>query len=540
VLFRSQTASVIGTEIPLPLLEAIAELPEEALHRGLTHLQVAEFLYETHLFPERLYTFKHALTHEVAYGSLLQERRRALHARIVEAIEGLTGTQVAEQVERLAHHTLRGEVWDKALVYCRQAGEKALAQSAYDEAVGSFEKALSTLPHLPETCDIREQAIDLRLALRTALQPSGDLERILAYLREAEALAEALNDPRRLAQVSVFLILHFQYRGAYDQSITVARRALTLATASSDVGLQALAHLYLGGTYIVQGDYRQAIDYVEQTLTLLDGARRLDLLGQVSLPAVQAHGMLAWCHAELGTFAEGREFATEGLRIAETTAHPASLTWASYASGLFALRQGDIPRALALLERAVASWQGLGRSAIFSAIAAALGAAYTLDGRVADAVALLIPAMEQSITTGRVPFETLRRLSLGETLLLAGRLDEAHALAEHTLAHAREYHERSHEAYALHLLGNVAARRALPESASAEPHYHQALATAEELGMRPLQAHCHLALGTLYIQTGGLELARAELTTAIALYRAMDMTFWLPQAEAALTRVEGQ
>ena len=145
-----QTAAVIGTEVSLPLLQAIAELPEETLHRGLAHLQAAEFLYETRLFPEREYTFKHALTHEVAYGSLLQERRQALHARIVEALEGLMGTGVAEQVERLAHHALRGEVWDKALAYCRQAGEKAMARSAYREAVGYFEQALSALPHLPE------------------------------------------------------------------------------------------------------------------------------------------------------------------------------------------------------------------------------------------------------------------------------------------------------------------------------------------------------------------------------------------------------
>jgi predicted ATPase len=117
-----QTAAVIGTEVPLRLLQAIAEVPEAVLHAGFTHLQAAEFLYETRLFPEREYTFKHALTHEVAYGSLVQERRRMLHARIVAALEALGGDRVAEQVDRLAHHALRGEVWDRALAYCRQAG----------------------------------------------------------------------------------------------------------------------------------------------------------------------------------------------------------------------------------------------------------------------------------------------------------------------------------------------------------------------------------------------------------------------------------
>jgi class 3 adenylate cyclase len=166
-----QTAAVIGTEVPLPLLQAIAELSEETLQRGLTYLQAAEFLYETHLFPDLIFTFKHALTHEVAYGSLLLERRLALHARIVEVLEVFAGDRVAEQVERLAHHALRGEVWDKALAYGRQAGEKALARSAHREAVGFFEQALSTLDHLPDTHNSREQAIDLRLALRSALSP---------------------------------------------------------------------------------------------------------------------------------------------------------------------------------------------------------------------------------------------------------------------------------------------------------------------------------------------------------------------------------
>ena len=175
-----QTAAVIGPEVPLALIEAIAEVPEGPLRLGLTHLQAAEFLYETRLFPEHEYTFKHALTQQVAYETLLQERRRPLHARIVEALEAFAGDRVAEQAERLAHHALRGEVWEKALAYCRQAGEKALTRSAYREAVGSFEQALSALPHLPETRATREQAIDLRLALRSALLPSGDSGRILA------------------------------------------------------------------------------------------------------------------------------------------------------------------------------------------------------------------------------------------------------------------------------------------------------------------------------------------------------------------------
>jgi class 3 adenylate cyclase len=136
-----QIASVVGKDVPFTLLQAAADLQDESLRRGLDRLQAAEFLHETGLFPDLEYSFTHSLTHEVAYSSLLEERRRMLHARIVEALEALAGERAAEQVERLAHHALRGEAWAKALAYCRQAGEKAVGRSAYREAVGYFEQA---------------------------------------------------------------------------------------------------------------------------------------------------------------------------------------------------------------------------------------------------------------------------------------------------------------------------------------------------------------------------------------------------------------
>jgi class 3 adenylate cyclase/tetratricopeptide (TPR) repeat protein len=535
-----QTAAVIGTEVPLPLLEAIAELPADTLHRGLTHLQVAEFLYETRLFPEREYTFKHALTHEVAYSSLLLERRRVLHARIVEALEAFAGDRVAEEVERLAHHAVRGEAWAKALAYCRQAGEKTLARSAHRQAVGYFDQALSALLHLPETRDTITLAIDLRLALRTALRPLGDFGRILTYLHEAEALAVALDDPRRLAQVSLFLAVHFRLMGAYDQAIAAAQRALVLAMAGGEVVLHAPANQYLGFAYQHQGDYRRAIDCLGQTVASIEGAQRRERFGQVFLPAVQSRVQLVWCHAELGMFAEGRVLGDEGLRIAEAVAHPASLMFASWGIGLLALRQGELSRAVPPLERAVSLCQDTDLPVWFPWMAAALGTAYTLDGRVADAVPLLTQATEQSIATEMIAFQAPCDLSLGEAQLLAGRLEEAHALAERALAHAREHQERGNQTYALRLLGDIAAHRTPPDVDAAATHYQQALALAEELGMRPLVAHCHLGLGRLYGQTGRGAQARAALSAAIDLYRAMDMTFWLPQAEASLAQVEGE
>ena len=196
-----QTAAVIGSEVPVPLLQAVTDVAADALPHLLGRLQGAELLYETSLVPVPVYTFKHVLTQEVAYGSLLQEQRRALHARIVEALEALAGDRLAEQVERLAYHALRGEVWDKAVTYCQQAGARALDHGAFHEALAYFDQALQALAHLPDHRDTRGLAIELRLAVDRPLFALGEYGRSLALLGEAEALARALDDRARLGRV---------------------------------------------------------------------------------------------------------------------------------------------------------------------------------------------------------------------------------------------------------------------------------------------------------------------------------------------------
>jgi tetratricopeptide (TPR) repeat protein len=173
-------------------------------------------------------------------------------------------------------------------------------------------------------------------------------------------------------------------------------------------------------------------------------------------------------------------------------------------------------------------------------MAAPLGVAYALSGRVADAVALLTHALEQSKGIELFIDAQLCRLSLGAAQLRAGQQEEAQALAEGVLTLTRTHQECGNEAYALHLLGDITARRDTPDTDLAEAHYQQALIMAKELGMRPLQAHCHRGLGMLYAMTGQREQARAELSTAIEMYRDMEMTFWLPQTEAALAQVKAQ
>jgi class 3 adenylate cyclase/tetratricopeptide (TPR) repeat protein len=536
-----QTAAVIGTEVPWPLLQAIADTSEEALYRSLAQLQAAEFLYETSLFPERAYTFKHALTHEVAYGSLLHERRRVLHTRIVEALEVLAGDRRDDQVERLAQHALRGEVWDKALVYGRQAGDKARTRSAYREAVGCYEQALVAFEHLPDSRAVTEQAIDLRLGLQSALNALGETpERMLDHLRRAETPAETLGDHLRLGQVYAAMSSNYWRAGDVDRTIVYGQRTLALAATLGHVGLQALAHLSLGWGYYDAGDYPQAIESLERNVAILQGDLLYEHFGANNIVVATSRSWLSFCHAECGAFTEGLAMAEEGLRLAETVHSPVSLIDVCLGMSTLYLRQGDVQRAIPVLERAMSLCQDWHSPLFVPQLTAALGVAYALDGRVTAGLALIEHEVEQQVARPRSRRLALVVAWLSEVYLLAGRLAEAHTRAVQALDLARQYKQRGTQAWALWLLGESTARQAYTEGEPAVSHYRQALTLAEELGMRPLQAHCHHGLGTLYAATGQREQACTELAAAIALYRAMEMTFWLPQTEAVLAQVEGR
>jgi tetratricopeptide (TPR) repeat protein len=534
-----QTAAVIGNEVSLPLLQSIADLPEEALHRGLTHLQAAEFLYETCLFPVQEYTFKHALTHEVSYGSLLQERRQSLHAHIVKALERLSADLLAEQVERLAHHAFRGAVWEKAVVYCREAGAKAMVHSAHHQAVTYWEQALEALKHLPSTRDLCEQAIDLRFSLRNALNFLGDYDRCFTYLREAEALAEGLGDQRRLGLVYRNLANYFDNTGHPDLAIEYGQRALTLATTLDDFALGVLTRYILGVVYYQVGDYHRAIDLFTWNATALQGSLRRERLLASGLPASSASAFLAVCLSEVGAFGEGSAYGDDAVQLAEDDQRPITLIRASFGVGYLCVRQGDFHHAIPVLERGLACCQAGEVPMWLPTIATTLGTAYARTGRMADALPLLEDAVEQFISMRLLGLRGYPMVALSEAYLLADRLEDAATLAQETLAYVRNHKKRGFEAYTLRLLGDIASRREPLESDPAEDYYRQSLALTEELGMRPLQAHCHLGLGKLAAKSGRRDEARAELSAAIELYRAMDMTFWLPEAERALAEVDG-
>jgi tetratricopeptide (TPR) repeat protein len=530
-----QAAAVIGKDVPFALLLAIAELPEQDLRGGLAHLQAAEFLYEARLFPDLEYTFKHALTHEVTYGGLLQDRRRDLHARIVDAIETLHRDRLGEQVERLAHHALRGEVRQKAVDYLRQAGGKAAARSALPEARGWFEQALGVLEALPENPSTLEQGFDIRLELRPALVLLGEVRRALERLLEAEALAERLNDDRRRGRVSAVLTNAHAHLDELDEALVTGTRALEIAGRLGELRLRIQTTVYLEQVHCYRGDYERVVELATANLAALAADLVNEYLGMAVPPSVYNRHWLLLSLAELGRFAEAAQYEAEALRLAQATQHAYPVGEVHLASGWLHLRKGDWTKARSLFEHAMAMFRMGNTALLFPSAVAASAWVLAQVGEASEALTRLREGeqlLERQRAGGFVGFHGEAYHSLGRAGLLLGRLDEARSLGDRAVKYSAS--RLGSAAYALHLLGDIATHPDRFNAETGEAHYRQALALAEPRGMRPLVAHCHLGLGKLSRRTGKQQDAQAHLTTATTMYREMDMRFWLEQAEAEM------
>jgi class 3 adenylate cyclase/tetratricopeptide (TPR) repeat protein len=522
-----QTAAVIGKDVPFALLRAIAEDADEPLRRGLAALQAAEFIHETQLFPDREYSFKHALTHDITFGTILHDRRRATDRKIVDAIESLYPDRLPEYAERLAHHAFRGEVWLKAAAYSRQAGLKAMGRSALREAATWLQQALFAFSHLGDAQDVRSQALDIRFSLRTVLLQLGHHQSAIENLLGAVALAEALDDQPRLARAHAFLTTSYVFAGDYSHALESGHRVMALDQASRDPILPMEMEYRFGQVYYGIGDYERAAEMLRRSLNSLP----IDTSRMTAFnPFVFWRVYLALCLVELGDFDEGLRLLEEALPAGRASQQPFDLVGVHWGLGSLQIRRGH--QAQSLLERSFELCKTKSLHLLTPIIGSLLGLAYCRSGLFADGLALL----NESSTAGEgiFPFSSQVAANLSEGYLLVYRLTEARDAVERALAVARGHAEKGHEAWALRLLADICSHSRPAQIETAAAYYQDALAIAPDLGMRPLVAHCHLGLGKLYQRTGRRDQAQEHLTIAKTMYREMDMRFWLEQAEAEL------
>jgi tetratricopeptide (TPR) repeat protein len=380
-------------------------------------------------------------------------------------------------------------------------------------------------------------AVDLRLDLYSSMLPLERLRPVLAYLHEAETLARALDDQRRLGWARLHICHLLVLIDDCSTGVDIGEDALAIGESIGDSTLQVVAILWLGCAYYALGEHRRAVEFLRQGLQKLEAGTK----GRLAFPALQVplilRSYLSMFLAEMGEFTEAEPVATDALAMAEALDHPYSLATAYWQVAHFYLARGDFQRAVPLLERGAAVGREWGYARVAALNDSPLGLILALLGRSAEGLTVVQRGMEATEGIGLTWLRGRRLTYRGETCLLAGRVDEANAVALQAVQFCCERKERGFHAWALRLLGEIRSHRNPPDTQAAQDHYRQALVLATDLEMRPLVAHCHLGLGKLFCCTGNRGQAQEHFTVATAMYREMDMPYWLEQAKTGMRKL---
>ena len=501
------TLSMIDGHVPLWLAAAVAGHAPAAAEAVLREAMAAEILVQASLYPDVEYVFAHALLREVAHDSLTRARRIEAHRRIVGAVEAHHAERPQDQAEWLAHHAVRGELWDKAALYQGLAAERALTRGSYAEAIAGMRAALKSFDEATPSPEATQRAIDQLRSLRALLYATGgDVAEIHRILVRAEELALGADDRVRLAWVRADQSAQFWVEGANEAAITAARRALEIAEQAGETRLRALALFRLGLGFYAIGDYAAAADALRRSGELLAGELRAERIGTAGATSVIAAGYLITTLCELGRFDEAELCSREMVAAAADAGDVYSIAAAQMARCTLAIAKAvDVAAALAPLETLLGAVKAAGALAVSQFIETLLGRARFVNGDTTGSLALLAPKKEYSVVP-RAHAHGLAKVWLAEALGAARRIDEGMAALDAVERGAQERGERGTLAHCWKARGELA--RAAGDLVEAEIQYRRSLAQARQLSMVPVCAACEAALAALAALQAGSSVER--------------------------------
>jgi predicted ATPase/class 3 adenylate cyclase len=530
-----QTASVIGENVPFTLLQPLVELSEEELSRGLSRLQAVEFLYETSLFPDLEYTFKHALTYQVAYNSLLVERRRTLHARILEAIEQAHADRLSEQLDQLAHHASRGEVWGKALIYLRQAGAKAVGRSAIREAVVYFEQALGVLGHLTESRETLEQAIAIRIDLGPALiairgYSAPEVEETYTQARE---LCHQLGETPQLFPVLWGLSRLYNWRGEVQAARELGEQLFTLAQREQDLTLLLEAHHTLWAYSFFLGELSSAREHTERGIALYDPKqhRHLASLYGGHDPGVCCLRILTGVLCLQGYPDQALQRSQEALALARELSHPYSLAFALIGSAFIHQQRGEVQASREQVEAGMtlATEQGFPRMVAQQTILR--GWLLAEQGKEEEGITQML---QGSAAYKDEQFTDYFGALLAEAWWKAGQTEKGLNTVAEAITRVHKTGMCFYEAELHRIKGELLLRQAVPAVRDAETCFQEAMNVSRQQGAKSLELRTVMSLSRLWQQQGKKSEARQMLGEIYGWFTEGFDTADLKEAKALL------
>jgi class 3 adenylate cyclase/predicted ATPase len=532
-----QTLAVIGYTFSLRLIAHVVEHPEETLYRGLSHLQDAEFLYEQPAFPDPEYIFKHALTHDVAYTSLLLERRKALHECTAQAIEALYSDRLEEHYGALAHHYSHSGNTVKAVTYLQLAGQQAAQRSAHVEAVAHLTRGIELLTTLPETLERARQELSLQTTLVTSLMATKgwaapEVERTGT---RARTLCHEVGDTPQLIPALWSVAGVYIVRSELQAAREIGEQLLPLAERTHDPA-SIMGGLWVSGwPDFLQGAFTSARDHIERGIALYDRQHyhRHAMLFGVDLGV----SLLAWLpHSlwHLGYAEQALQRSHIALTLAQELSHPYSLAFAlDYTAMLHQFRR-EAPTARERAEAAIALCTEHGFAYYLAWAMIIRGWALTEQGQIVEGLAQMRQGLADLRATGaeiRLPYYLAL---LAEACSKAGQIEEGFTLLTEALAQAHRKGESWQEAELYRLQGELLLSLSGEQQADAEAHFHQALDLARRQQAKMLELRAAMSLSRLWQQQGKRHAAQALLAETSAWFTEGFDTANLQEARTLL------
>jgi class 3 adenylate cyclase/tetratricopeptide (TPR) repeat protein len=533
-----QVAAAIGTPLPVALLCAVTGVLEEEIDGLLVELQEADFLYQLAPLHRREYDFKHALTRDVAYGGMLRTERQRLHAAILAEIETLYADRLDEQVDRLADHAYCAGRWVEAVQYSLRACIRAISRSAMREGLAIFERGLDALTRLPTDDESRNAGIDLRLIAGNALVPLGEQDALVCRLREAEQIAEALGEPRRLGLVYSQLTTALWLTADYGRGLDTGQRALDVAVRLENQPLELAARFGLGMQHHGLGNHREAISIHKELLAGLPPEFERERLGWAGYPSLLIRTFLVDSLIDLGDFDEAQAISEEGIALADQIGHTYSRAMITHVLGRLLTEMGRGDEAVSILEPMLTTCREEEIWTMVPPTAAWLGLAYTHTGQHELAARTLQQTLRPEIRRygARCTWLYLY-IAAGTTYLNSRQPELAFEMAREAESLTARNQELGYRARALMLMGDAITARGGEQTGQAKEWYSEALSLAADRGMRPVVARVHLSLGELYAGDHRWEEAERELSLALQGFEELELHEPFSRAAESLQRI---
>jgi predicted ATPase/class 3 adenylate cyclase len=537
-----QTLAVTGKEFSLSLVRAVFKKPDDEIRRMLNDLQLAEFIYEQPAVGDIDYTFKHALTQEVAYNSVLIERRKALHESAGHALESMFAEQLNDHLAELAYHYSRSSNRPKAAEYLRLSGQQAAQRSANAEAIKNFTSVLEILKTLPDTPQRARQELELETMLGPALiaiKGNAAPEVGAAYERAVELARQVGEDAQLFPALFGLRSYHF-VRGELRPALELAQQLVSSAESLQDSGLLVEAHLARGNSHFILGELLPALDHFERAVTIYDPRKHHNHAFLYGLdPGVFCLGRIGFGLTLHGYPDRGLQKTDEAIALAQQRRHPFSLAVALMNVEAVHTHRGDASAIQQQAEAAIALCTEQGFGGILAQATIFRGLALARQGQTQEGIALIQRGLAASRATGAALFRPHYLCYLTEALLTEARFEEGLIAADEGIAIAEETGERLYEAKLLRLKGDSLLALDSSNAAAAERSFREAIEVSTRQSTKLFQLQATMSLARLLARQGKRDEARTMLADIYNWFTEGFDTADLKDAKALLEELKG-